>query len=132
MIRTGTNDYGIPAVEHEVEGERRGFDTTFMDPDEFKALLDRHNLNSNEVVHGSWDYKDTRLWAWYNDDVLLVTSNNPLTGETSNPNGRDDSEGCLGYVGIEGDIDAVEALWHDIEETAESIKDRNPFGRSFV
>lgn len=112
--------FDIP-YEHSVE-----FDfTTFESADAFSTLCEQQQLtesttNINETVDGF----RRKYYQWYNDDVLMATCCNPLTGEMMPSSGQLEYRhpGYASRIMLQGTTDAVVALYEDIVTSATHIK----------
>jgi hypothetical protein len=104
-----------------------GFDLTDFNDDEeretgsmkFQELLDIFNLKLSKESSGFIWVNTDDLWSTNKDALMLVTGNNPLTGEyTLNPysgeRDRQNEKGYLSYVGVT--CNSRETLQHFIEE----------------
>lgn len=128
-------------IGHEGGSTEAGLDhTDFGSASTFKSLLKRHGIDPRDgyvrIRKGNPE-KDDEEWAWYSyvwasADVMVVTGNNPITGVYSVPAMRNEEEGYASYMGLEGDGEAVAALYEDIIQTAQFVKGRNPKRREFV
>ena len=111
-----------------------GFDITdFGSASKFRELLRRHKLLSGyKVVYPYPEYgKEYKRFTWSNKNLLLVTGNNPLTGEY-NSKGRRPEKGFASYIGIEGKPNEVFALVKDIKKITDYIKDESKYRRDFI
>lgn len=63
------------------------------------------------------DYRDRFMFVWTNKQMLVVCSNNPITGESNGPNINAD-QGDAGYVGVAGDSPLVDEVVKTITEHA--------------
>jgi len=124
-------------VSHGEYNEEAGFDLTdFGNVENFinclKDIGISPHLNYFRVQKGVEYGKASYLYCWANDELLIVTGNNPITGDYSSPNGRTNEKGYASYIGIEGrDMACAKAL-DSIKEYAENYKDIDPRGRSFI
>jgi hypothetical protein len=124
-------------VSHEEYTEEAGFDLTdFGNVNDFiNCLRDMGispHLNYFRVQRGIEYEKVAYLYCWANEELLIVTGNNPITGEYSSPTDRPDQKGYASYIGIEGrDMTVAKAL-DLIKEYAEYYGDIDPRGRSFI
>lgn len=91
----------------------------FEDGGSFEELCRRHGLAYDDSL--SDDYPLFRpvynhVWTRSGDlQLALATARDPRTGD-----GRD--EGYASYVGVQGQLPEVEALYRDVIETAHGIK----------
>lgn len=66
-------------------------------------------------------------------DVVMVTQNNPATGEYGpGRDQRDDEPGFASYIGLSGPEAAVAEAARLIREYAEYIKDETPGRRAYI
>jgi hypothetical protein len=78
--------------------------TTFGSPETFEQVLADLDLPSDPIeLYDDLDRR--RCFVWANDELMIVTGANPITGEHAH---YDQNElGYASYIGIEGDEDAV-------------------------
>ena len=120
-----------------------GFDLTgFSSAQDFAQLLKRNGISTKPTRYkpdtkahlGGVDPNYKSGWHWKGKGILMVTSNNPLTGRRYD--GNDASwgirKGYAGYIGIEGDEKKVRALAADIKKTTYDIKDESKGARDFI
>jgi len=62
--------------------------TDFNSVKDFKLLLTKHNLKSRVVKKRKLGFHEYS-YEWYNDDVVMTTSNNVITGEYKVPSERE-------------------------------------------
>ena len=110
-----------------------GFDlTSFGSAEKFGALLKHHHLSKYErVKHLTVGDMSYYHFVWSNPDLILSTSNNPLTGEYTNVNQRKPEKGYASYIAIRGKKDKVLALVKDIKKTTKDIKDESKYVSEF-
>jgi hypothetical protein len=111
-----------------------GFDLTgFGSAEKFSALLKRHHLSKYErVKHLTVGDMSYYHFVWSNPDLILSTSNNPLTGEyTGGDAQREREKGYASYIAIRGKKDKVLALVKDIKKTTKDIKDESKYVSEF-
>jgi hypothetical protein len=89
-------------------------------------------LDYFRVQRGIEYEKTTYLYCWANEDVLIVTGNNPITGAYSSPGERVKQKGYASYIGIEGKEEKVAQTLDSFKENAKYYKDMDPRGRSFI
>lgn len=101
-------------VSHPEATAERGFDLTdFGTAAEFQEIIDGFNLQGDAVT------RDGRtLFIWHSDNLMMVTGNNPITGEHSFDSRRPPEEGYASKIGIEGRAAHVETLSELIKERA--------------
>ena len=98
------------------DGAQHGFDLTDFKPGGFKKFLKA--LNIPAVSKGSSTgapWSDGRPYFWRNKDVIIITANNPITGQYHAKGRRKAEKNYASYVGIETknpeDIDKVVRLF---------------------
>jgi hypothetical protein len=86
-----------------------GFDSThFGSAEAFKLLRDELSLSQEPARFRCGDSaSDVLSFIWFNDDLLVITKVNPITGEAGGSLADDCSEGYASYIGIEGNAHAV-------------------------
>ena len=98
------------------DGAQHGFDLTDFKPGGFKKFLKA--LNIPAVSKGSSTgapWSDGRPYFWRNKDVIIITANNPITGQYYAKGRRSPEKNYASYVGIETknpeDMDKVVKLF---------------------
>ena len=98
------------------DGAQHGFDLSDFKPGGFKKFLKA--LNIPAVSKGSSTgapWSDGRPYFWRNKDVIIITANNPITGQYHAKGRRKAEKNYASYVGIETknpeDIDKVVRLF---------------------
>ena len=98
------------------DGAQHGFDLTDFKPGAFKKFLKA--LNIPAVSKGSSTgapWSDGRNYFWRNKDVIIITANNPITGQYNMKGRRKPEKNYASYVGIETknpeDMDKVVKLF---------------------
>lgn len=129
----------------EADRAEAGFDlTSFGDRDTFEELLATLDLDPrvqtehHDPQHAKVDKRpddpdrDYGIFVWANEDVALITGNDPITGEYSDPTSRSPEVGYASYIGISGKPGAVAELYETIKDRAPQIKGTNPDEREFI
>ena len=83
-------------------GAQHGFDLTDFKPGGFKKFLKA--LNIPAIAKGSStgaSWSDGRNYFWRNKDVIIITANNPITGQYNMKGRRSPEKNYASYVGIE-------------------------------
>ena len=83
-------------------GAQHGFDLTDFKPGGFKKFLKA--LNIPAVSKGSSTgapWSDGRNYFWRNKDIIIITANNPITGQYNTKGRRSPEKNYASYVGIE-------------------------------
>lgn len=123
-----------------------GFDLTDFDTARrFENLLAELDLNPEHIYREEVDAEyakidkspddpdsDHGVFVWANENLALITGNNPLTGEYSDPDMRPPEKGYASYIGLSGTPEAVEEAFDRIKEVAAHIKAEDPEGRQFI
>ena len=98
------------------DGAQHGFDLTDFKPGGFKRFLKA--LGIPMVAKGSStgaSWSDGKNFYWRNKDIIIITANNPITGQYYAPDRRDPEKNYASYVGIETkdpkDMDRVVKLF---------------------
>lgn len=118
----------VASIAHPNGDAEAGFDLTdFGSPGEFQTFLRKFDLTPGVVEDDG-----RRRYVWHNSDVVVVTGNNPITGEYSDPEMREPEKGYASYIGIEGDAEVVEEVYEYIQNNVDFIKGRNPDEREFI
>ena len=84
------------------DGAQHGFDLTDFKPGGFKKFLKA--LGIPMVAKGSStgaSWSDGKNFYWRNKDIIIITANNPITGQYYAPDRRDPEKNYASYVGIE-------------------------------
>jgi hypothetical protein len=107
-----------------------GFDITdFGDnPLRFERVLARAGISPNATP----DRGSMGEFIWKGSGVIIVTGNNPITGEYFQPNRRAPEIGFASYIGIEGNPEKVANVVKAVKKFATSIKDESPGERDFI
>ena len=106
-----------------------GFDLTdFKSVETFNRLLNKFNLKGGKKVRSSIEIHEFR---WKNPSLLLVTTNNPITGKHALYPSREIEKGYASYIGIEGEEKQVKKLANYIRKNA-SIKGESKYSRDYI
>lgn len=108
-----------------------GFDLTDIKGSVFARILQSAGINPNTP-----DDTD-RGWIWKGSGVIVVTANNPITGEAYKRRREtgmtgDAEKDYASYIGIEGDPEKVAAIAHAIKKYATAIKGETKGSRSYI
>lgn len=71
-------------------------------------------------------------WIWEGDEVEISTTNNPITGEYSRKNRRENEKDYVGAVGITGEKEVVETFVSLFKKYATFIKGESPHTRDII
>ena len=98
------------------DGAQHGFDLTDFKPGGFKKFLTA--LGIPKIAKGSSTgapWSDGRPYFWRNRDIIIITANNPITGQYNTKGRRSPEKNYASYVGIETknpeDMDKVVKLF---------------------
>jgi len=84
------------------DGAQHGFDLTDFKPGGFKKFLKA--LNIPAFAKGSSSgmvWSDGKNYYWRNKDIIIITANNPITGQYYAKGRRKAEKNYASYVGIE-------------------------------
>jgi len=84
------------------DGAQHGFDLTDFKPGGFKKFLTA--LGIPKIAKGSSTgapWSDGRPYFWRNRDIIIITANNPITGQYHAKGRRKAEKNYASYVGIE-------------------------------
>ena len=84
------------------DGAQHGFDLTDFKPGGFKRFLKA--LGIPMVAKGSStgvSWSDGKSFFWRNKDIIIITGNNPITGQYRDEGRRKPEKNYASYVGIE-------------------------------
>lgn len=108
---------------------KHGFDSTsFPSANHFAKVLAMAGIMSNAVPTRD----KIGSFIWQGKDIEIVTGNNPITGEYSQPNRREPEIGYASYIGVEGKDKTVIAVVLEIKKQADFIKDESVGERDFI
>ena len=98
------------------DGAQHGFDLTDFKPGGFKKFLTA--LGIPKIAKGSSSgasWSDGKNYYWRNKDIIIITANNPITGQYYAKGRRKAEKNYASYVGIETknpeDMDKVVKLF---------------------
>jgi hypothetical protein len=116
------------------DGAQHGFDLTDFKPGGFKRFL--KSLGIPMIAKGSSTgaaWSDGRSFFWRNKDIIIITGNNPVTGQYRDEGRRDPEKNYASYVGIETknpeDMDKVVKLF---KQNTSYRKGESKGKRSFI
>lgn len=96
-----------------------GFDLTDIKGSVFAQILKSVGINPDDGK------EEDRAWEWKGSGILIVTGNNPITGE------RKGEKDYASYIGIEGTEDKVKKVADAIREKGD-WKDESPNEREYI
>lgn len=116
------------------DGAQHGFDLTDFKPGGFKKFLKA--LGIPMIAKGSStgvSWSDGKSFYWRNKDIIIITGNNPITGQYRDEGRRDPEKNYASYVGIETknpkDMDKVVKLF---KQNTSYRKGESKGRRSFI
>ena len=116
------------------DGAQHGFDLTDFKPGGFKKFLKA--LGIPMVAKGSStgaSWSNGRSFYWRNKNIIIITNNNPITGQYYDPSRRSPEKNYASYVGIETkdpkDMDKVVKLF---KQNTSYRKGESKGRRSFI
>jgi len=116
--------------EHEEQAASlKGVD--FRNAHDFGRVLRDHAL-PNEPMRVNPPNAYCTRFVWANDDVLIATLCNPLTGEHGLPDVGRKPRGWASYIAISGRADAVEAVYDTIMAFQMSVEGADSDSRIFL
>ena len=116
------------------DGAQHGFDLTDFKPRGFEKFLTA--LGIPKIAKGSStgaSWSDGRSFFWRNKDIIIITGNNPITGQYRDEGRRSPEKNYASYVGIETkdpkDMDRVVKLF---KQNTSYRKGESKGRRSFI
>jgi len=108
------------------EAKEHGFDLTDFKHNGFKQLLKALKIRPKAKLGGKYG------WEWKGNGILVVTGNNPITGEYYKSGARENEKDYASYIGIEGKPELVQQAVELVHKWASYIKDESPGKRSYI
>ena len=108
------------------EAAKHGFDLTDFKNKGFEKVL--KGLKIKPVG----DHKGNKGFFWKGNGILIVTGNNPITGEYYNAGHRKAEKNYASYIGVEGKPELVTLAAELIKKYASYIKKEEPGKRGFI
>ena len=109
-----------------VEATKHGFDLTDFKSGGFKKVLKGLRIRPKSKHMGN------KGFYWKGSGILIVTGNDPLTGQFLQPDRRKNEKDYASYIGIEGMEGKVETAVDLIKKYASYIKDESEGRRDFI
>ena len=110
------------------EAAKHGFDLTDFKRNGFKQLLKALKIKP-KAEHSD---KSGGSWEWKGNGILIVTGNNPITGEYAVEGRRKNEKDYASYMGIEGKPDLVQQAIELVHKWASYIKNESPGRRNYI
>jgi|AntDeeMinimDraft_6_1070357.scaffolds.fasta_scaffold07231_4 hypothetical protein len=67
-------------------------------------------------------YPDRFLYVWVNEDIMIATTNNPITGAAHSRNHNRNGIGYAGMIGISGEMEKAKKAAYQIMAIASTVK----------
>ena len=115
------------------EGKKHGFDLTDFKPNGFQKVLKALKIRPKAKLD-----RNESGWEWKGNGILIVTGNNPITGEYASvvsgksPIKRKKEKNYASYIGVEGKPDLVAKAVELIKQEASYIKKESPGKRDYI
>ena len=98
------------------KGAQHGFDLTDFKPGGFKRFLKALGIPAiAKGSHQGSSWSNGNNYYWRNKDIIIITANNPITGQYNTKGRRSPEKNYASYVGIETknpeDMDKVVRLF---------------------
>jgi len=110
------------------EAAKHGFDLTDFKRNGFKQLLKALKIKPKAQLD-----RNGSGWEWKGNGIMIVTGNNPITGEYAGGAVRRKNEkDYASYIGIEGKPELVQQAAELVHKWASYIKAESPGKRSYI
>jgi hypothetical protein len=116
------------------EGTKHGFDLTDFKPNGFQKVLKGVGIKPKAIRGDKVSGKKQSGWVWKGNGIMIVTGNDPITGEYYNQTSikRKSEKNYASYIGIEGKRELVLKAVELIHKYASYIKKEEPGKRGFI
>ena len=119
------------------EAKMHGFDLTdFRSERDFKKILKDLKIKPTAIRGDDAPGRKQSGWVWKGNGIMIVTGNNPITGEfysqTDGKPSRKSEKGYASYMGVEGNAKQVELAVDLIKKHASYIKNESPGRRTYI
>ena len=118
------------------EATKHGFDLTDFKSGGFQRVLKGVGIKPKAIRGDEVSGKKQSGWVWKGNGIMIVTGNNPITGEYHSQSGgkpmRKSEKGYASYIGIEGKKDLVLKAAELINKYASYIKREEPGKRTYI
>ena len=108
----------------ELDQSKHGFDLGDIDVKDWSKILKALGIKETPELTG-------KGYQWKGPDILIVTGNDPISGNYINPKQREPEVGYLSYVGVEGKPEKVKKAVNMLKKYG-SFKDESPGERQFI
>ena len=102
------------------------FDLTNFKSNKFKVVLKNLGIRPKSQNMGDNGF------YWKGNGILIITGNDPITGQYWAPDRRDPEKDYASYIGIEGKPELVARAVDLIHKYASYIKNETPGRRSYI
>ena len=110
------------------EASKHGFDLTDFKRNGFKQLLKALKIKPKAQLD-----RNGSGWEWKGNGILIVTGNNPITGEyAGGAVKRKNEKDYASYIGIEGKPELVKQAVELVHKWASYIKNESPGRRNYI
>ena len=110
------------------EGAKWGFDLTDFKPNGFQKVLKALKIRPKAQLD-----RNGSGWEWKGNGILIVTGNNPITGEYAGGGvKRKNEKNYASYIGVEGKKELVAQAAELIKANASYIKREEPGKRGYI
>ena len=115
------------------EAKKHGFDLTDFKNKGFQKVLKDLKIRPKAQLD-----RNESGWEWKGNGIIIVTGNNPLTGEYASavsgksPIKRKLEKNYASYIGVEGKPDLVAKAVELIKQEASYIKKESPGKRDYI
>ena len=110
------------------EGKKHGFDLTDFKPNGFQKVLKALKIRPKAQLD-----RNESGWEWKGNGILIVTGNNPITGEYAGGGvKRKNEKNYASYIGVEGKKELVAQAAELIKANASYIKREEPGKRGYI
>ena len=106
------------------EASKHGFDLTDFGHNKFPVVLKNLKIKPNAE-------KGRTGWEWKGNGIIIVTANNPITGEYYSGIRKNETD-YASYIGVEGKPELVQKAVDLIKKYSTYIKDESPGRRSYI
>ena len=110
------------------EGAKWGFDLTDFKPNGFQKVLKALKIRPKAQLD-----RNESGWEWKGNGIMIVTGNNPITGEYAGGGiKRKNEKNYASYIGVEGKKELVAQAAELIKANASYIKREEPGKRGYI
>ena len=116
------------------EGRQYGFDLTDFKNGGFQKVLRGLGIKPKAIRGDEVSGRKQSGWVWPGSGIIIVTGNNPITGEyySGGKIKRKSEKNYASYIGVEGNAKKVELAVQLIKKWADYIKNESPGKRNYI